>query len=108
VRPYYLPSMWGFRPWDPPGVDYVPMVADGGLRIDSGYADAAGNPIDFTAPDCDGQQECLQAKGIAGHFAQWQPAERVPGFQLIESGLFVLLAAGLFALAFYLVRRRFR
>ncbi|MET0136669.1 MAG: ABC transporter permease subunit [Kibdelosporangium sp.] len=106
VREHYLPSLHGFRPWDPPGVRYQPLIPVDGHRIDSGYADAAGNPFDKPIPECYGDEACLRANGVAGHYATWQPVDRVPGFQLIESGLFILLAAGLIAVAFSLVKRR--
>ncbi|AHI01299.1 hypothetical protein [Kutzneria albida] len=42
--------------------------------------------------------------GIAG--VDYQPNDRVPSFQWIETGLFLTLAAGLLVLAWWLVRRR--
>jgi hypothetical protein len=45
---------------------------------------------------------------VAGHFAEYQTADRVPAFQLIETGVYLGLAAILFTIAFGLVRRRRR
>jgi hypothetical protein len=106
LRPHYLPAIHEFSPRAPG--DYVPIVPRGALRIDSGYADAAGNPMDGPQA-CKGLpgdiESCLGANGVAGHFADFQPAERVPVFQLIESGGYLLAAGVLFVIAFAWVRR---
>lgn len=48
---------------------------------------------------------CMQAHGWRG-FATYQPASRYWPFQGIETGIYVLLAAALLAVAYYIVRRR--
>jgi hypothetical protein len=48
---------------------------------------------------------CLQAHGWRG-FITYQPASRWWAFQGIETGIYVLLAAALIAVAFVIVRRR--
>jgi hypothetical protein len=111
VRPYYITPYHQFQAWSPPGQHYVPMVPPDGLRVDSGYADAAGNPMEVPVPcrnappDYDG---CVRANGVAGHFADFQTADRVPALQLIETGVYLGLAAILFMIAFVWVRRRRR
>jgi hypothetical protein len=48
---------------------------------------------------------CAQAHGIRG-FVTYQPASRYWAFQGIETGIFLLLAAALVAVAFAVVSRR--
>ena len=48
---------------------------------------------------------CAQAHGIRG-YVTYQPASRYWAFQGIETGIFLLLAAGLIAVAFAVVSRR--
>ena len=48
---------------------------------------------------------CMQAHGWRG-FVTYQPAGRYWPFQGIETGIYVLLAAALIAVAFVVVRRR--
>ena len=48
---------------------------------------------------------CAQAHGIRG-YVTYQPASRYWAFQGIETGIFLLLAAALIALAFAVVSRR--
>jgi len=48
---------------------------------------------------------CMQAHGWRG-FASYQPAGRYWPFQGIETGIYILLAAALIAVAFAIVRRR--
>jgi hypothetical protein len=106
-RPYYITPVHEFQAWTPPG-EYVPMVPSDGWRIDSGYADAAGVPMDVPVPCRDSPpnyDECVRANGVAGHFADFQTADRAPAFQLIEAGIYLGLAAVLFAIAFVWVRR---
>jgi hypothetical protein len=117
VRPYYIPPTHSFRPWDPPGVQYVPQVPPDGWRLDSGYADAAGNPVALPTDisvqcartgSSQAQVECLKSNGVDGHFAIYHPLDRLPALQLIEFGIYAVLAAGLFAFAFLWVKRRKR
>jgi ABC-type transport system involved in multi-copper enzyme maturation permease subunit len=110
VRPYYLTPYHEFQAWKPLG-EYVPMVPPGGLRTASGYADVAGNPVEMPGP-CrsltSAVHECVHDNGVAGHFAEFQTAERVPTFQLIETGVYLGLAVILFVIAFVWVQRRRR
>ena len=48
---------------------------------------------------------CAQAHGIRG-YVTYQPASRYWAFQGIETGIFLLLAAALLAIAFAVVMRR--
>jgi hypothetical protein len=48
---------------------------------------------------------CMQAHGWRG-FATYQPASRYWPFQGTETGIYLLLAAALIAIAFAVIRRR--
>jgi hypothetical protein len=113
VRPYYLPPVQTFQPWQARTPDQRPgmQVPDGGYRIDSGHADAAGNPIDVSEAcrlPAGSFDACVKENGVAGHFAIFQPAERIPVFQLIEVAIFLLLTTGLFVFALKRVQSRRR
>jgi hypothetical protein len=106
-RSYYLPPVRTFQAWSPPGVEYQRQVAPDARYIDSGYADANHVPMD-SPPVCRDAVEftqCVKDNGVAGHFAYFQPVERVGAFRWIESGIFIALAAALLALTWYWVRR---
>ncbi|HEV7909070.1 MAG TPA: hypothetical protein VGP03_13055 [Pseudonocardiaceae bacterium] len=108
VRPHYLTPVHSFEPWSTPGKPYVPQVPPDGLRVDSGYADAAGNRMDVPAA-CMNQagdyQRCVTEHGVAGHYVFYHPAERVFSFQVIEFALFTALALALFGFTWFRVRR---
>ncbi|HWO60695.1 MAG TPA: hypothetical protein VNO31_11755 [Umezawaea sp.] len=109
VRPYLLPPVHTFEAWN---TDYQPQVPDYAMYVASGYADANGEPVAYRSdwacdarPGSTGQTDCLKANGVAGHFADFQPVERVSLFQWIETGIFVVLAAALLVLAWTWVKR---
>lgn len=113
VRPYYLPPVQTFKPWEvrPAGEPPTRQVPTDGYRIDSGYADAAGNPMEvpeacrFSGYSYD---TCVKENGVAGHYAIFQPPERIPVFQLIEVAIFLVLAAALFLFTLKRIQRRQR
>lgn len=110
LRGHYLPPVHTFQAWSDV---YQYQVPDYAMYIASGYADANGVPIgehDWTcaARTPDAQLDCLKANGVAGHYAEFQPLERLGLFQWIETGIFLVLAAGLLVLAWYWVKRAHR
>ncbi|MBB5955125.1 hypothetical protein FHS29_001695 [Saccharothrix tamanrassetensis] len=114
-RPYFQTPL---RQMEPYGVrENSTMWSDPDdltMRVTSGYADAAGNEIEFPR-DCarsydtnDGFQNCVRDHGIVNTFRDYQPADRLVSFQLFEFAVFGLLAAGLLALTYVWVRRAHR
>ena len=108
-RPYLLPPVHSFEAWSS---DYKDQVPDYAMYVDSGYADVNGAPIDHQEswgcggrPGTTEQLDCLKANGVAGHYADFQPLERLGLFQWIETGIFVVLAAALLVLAWAWVKR---
>ncbi|CAM4169229.1 hypothetical protein KIPE111705_43515 [Kibdelosporangium persicum] len=82
LREHYLPPIRTWRADSPE--PYIPQVPADGRRVDSG--------VEFV-------------NGVRGHFAEFQTADRLGTFQLIETGLFLLVAAGLLGFAFWWVGR---
>lgn len=113
ARPYYLPPVKNFKPWEKrqPGQEPTSQIPDDAYLIDSGHADAAGNRRDiseacrFRVDDFDA---CVKENGVAGHYAIFQPIDRIGLFQLIEGTIFTLLAAGAFVFTLRLIKRRRR
>jgi hypothetical protein len=106
-RSYYLPPVRSFQAWGPAGVGPVRQVPISARYVDSGYADV--NHVPMPAPSAclkvRDYTQCVMDNGVAGHFADFQPVDRVGVFRWIESGIFIALAAALLALAWYWVRR---
>ncbi|GAA1346793.1 ABC transporter permease subunit [Saccharothrix algeriensis] len=114
-RPYYQTPLREVQPYS---ASYTLGPQDLHMYVMSGYLDAAGNEIEFPracleAPTAGVQsidsrgdfEQCLRDNGVVDKFIDYQPVERVAAFQLIEFGVFALLAAGLLALAFTWLRR---
>jgi hypothetical protein len=107
-RAHLLPPVHTFEAWN---AVYQPQVPDYAMYVGSGYADANGVPVAYQDSwNCGGRfgvepLECLKANGVAGHYAEFQPIERLGLFQWIETGIFLVLAAGLLVLAWYWVKR---
>jgi len=83
-------------------------VGDPGVwRVEIGYLDAQGHPVNFAAGDCglESFPKCMADQGIAGQFTRFHPVERFWDFQLLESGIFVLAAAALLGAGAWAVRR---
>jgi hypothetical protein len=79
------------------------------LRVGGHYSDSAGNEVPFPHV-CSGRPReadyatCLADNDVQ-YLTQYQPIDRLVPFQWFETGIFAVLAAGLFALAFVWVRR---
>ncbi|MGH3246835.1 MAG: hypothetical protein ACRDOI_11575, partial [Trebonia sp.] len=59
----------------------------------------------MTAPNPDGVLSCMAAHGYRGYLA-YQPASRFWAFQGIETGIFLVLAAILLGVTFWVLKRR--
>jgi hypothetical protein len=88
-------------------------LGDNPLAVSGGYADAAGNsvPTDGCNPSVAGPksfdvyQACMRDHGVVNTYTDYQPGSRMDTFHLIEEGIFVAMAAILFVLAWWRVRR---
>ncbi|MFD8495270.1 hypothetical protein [Amycolatopsis sp. NPDC059657] len=112
IREYFLPPLRLVQPFSeaatiksPPG--WGPQAN----AIYTGFVDASGTKLGWVekcaeAGNWDARVACLRKNGATDFLHEWQPAERVPTFQLIETGIFVLLAVLGFVIAWWLVRRR--
>jgi len=106
-RAHLLPPVHSFEAWSD---NYRDQVPDYAMYVASGYADANGVPIGDHTWTCDqsspsAQLDCLKSNGVAGHYADFQPLERLGLFQWIETGIFVVLAAGLLVPAWWWLGR---
>ncbi|MGA8466453.1 MAG: hypothetical protein WB688_19975, partial [Trebonia sp.] len=81
------------------GVEGIPVSS-----LPASCQAAAGNGP-FTRATYHAVVSCAQAHGIRG-YVTYQPASRYWAFQGIETGIFLLLAAALIAVAFAVVSRR--
>ncbi|HEX6339462.1 ABC transporter permease subunit [Umezawaea sp.] len=79
----------------------------GAWRVEIGYQDARGNPMDFSPGECglESLPVCMTQHGVAGQFTRFHPAERFWDFQLLESGIVVLAVAALLGVGAWAVRR---
>ncbi|MFD9737896.1 hypothetical protein [Umezawaea sp. NPDC059074] len=108
ARPYLVPPVHTFEPF---GNEYKFQVPDYAMYVSSGYADANGVPLAYQESWNCGRVgsvenfECVKAHGVAGHYADFQPLERLGLFQWIETGIFVVPAAGLLVLAWWWLGR---
>jgi hypothetical protein len=110
-RPYYQTPIRVSEPVGSEG-SAMPLSETMRLYVDSGWLDAAGNPVDYpitcmnTSYSEVGQQyDCLRQNGAVSYYSDYQPGDRLGAFRLIEFGIFVALAAALFVLAWRLTRR---
>jgi len=127
VRPYFMTAVTTYFHLTGPGVS-PPGAA---WMLSQGMVSPTGQVVSFAVPDMYGGvlpascqnllpslgpvkggnqsmnavYSCLQARGWRG-FVTYQPASRWWAFQGIETGIYVLLAAALIAVAFVIVRRR--
>jgi hypothetical protein len=76
-------------------------------RVAHGYLDAQGNPVDFSGEACGlkAYPECMVDQGITSQFTWYHPASRFWEFQVIESGIVVVVAAALLGVGAWAVRR---
>ena len=124
LRPHYLAAVTTYfkvtSTFTPPGQAWV--LAQGGISrsgqvVGRGWGDLEpalpaacqqllpGSPTAKSDASLNSVFSCMQAHGWRG-FATYQPAGRYWPFQGIETGIYVLLAAALIAVAFVVVRRR--
>jgi hypothetical protein len=83
-----------------------------GIVLSVRAVDAAGRPVNDLSISCldnatteAAQDACLRRNGIVGYLTQYQPADRLPTFRLIETGIFVVLALALFVVTWLWLRR---
>ncbi|WP_020674159.1 ABC transporter permease [Amycolatopsis nigrescens] len=106
VRPYYQPPVRVTYPLDGQTEQVYHT-----LYVSSGMLDAAGNPVEYPTAcnrgysDADGYRQCLTEQGVVSNYRDFQPTDRLGTFQLIEFGIYTVLAAGLFVLAWSTLRR---
>ncbi|MBB5805938.1 hypothetical protein F4560_005706 [Saccharothrix ecbatanensis] len=79
------------------------------LRVGGHYSDSAGNEVPFPGMcnnlrDGSDYSRCLADNDVQ-YLTNYHPIDRLVPFQWFETGVFAVLAAGLFALAFVWVRR---
>ncbi|WP_434438692.1 hypothetical protein [Lentzea sp. E54] len=102
VRDRYLPPQRVIATWDSTAV-----VPSGGLELGGGFMGPDSRPVSI--PDrCLGLNEntCMRnTKTAIGTYVDFQPVERVGLFRFFEFGLCALLAAALFAVTFWVLRR---
>jgi len=106
-REHYLPPVHTFEAWSPPGVAYVPQVPEDALYVSSGFGNASGVRKEYpeVCVGVDDTTGCLKDNGVAGHYAEFQPVERLELFRWIETGIFLVLAAGLLVLAWWWLKQ---
>ncbi|MEV8437204.1 hypothetical protein AB0425_07515 [Actinosynnema sp. NPDC051121] len=107
-RPYFQTPLRGIEKYDPYESQWDGPGA-GAWTVDSGFADAAGNEMPFPEACSNLRSGDDYAKCMTDHqvnfFMDYHPVDRLLPFQLIESAIFAVLAAGLLAVAFAWVRR---
>lgn len=112
LRPHYLPPV---RVTSPLGADGPFDRPEDVLYVDAGLLGPAGNPVDYPQACMVGRRttqaehlDCMHEHGVVGTYREYQPAGRLDTFQLIEFGLFTVLAVALFLLAWRGTRRMTR
>jgi hypothetical protein len=126
VRPHYMAAVTTYYnvtgSFTPPGAAWVfsqGAVSKTGQVVPAGWGELEpalpascqkllpvnGGPVPKSGSPLSAVFSCMQAHGWRG-FATYQPASRYWPFQGIETGIYVLLAAALIAVAFVIVRRR--
>jgi ABC-type transport system involved in multi-copper enzyme maturation permease subunit len=121
LRPHYMTPVTAtynlarsFTPTGPAWVISSGIVGAGvPYRGNGPAADVIGNSVIALPPACQGTANhgqgqlmaCLGAHGYRA-FVTYQPASRFWAFQSIETGIFVVLAAALIALAAFVLLRR--
>jgi hypothetical protein len=103
LRDHYLPVSRTIARWDS-----TPVVPLGALELGGGFVNSDLKPVGI-AEECvrfSNVNSCMRTSGTAvGTYVDYQPVERITAFRYIEFGVFVLLAAALFALTFRLLRQ---
>jgi hypothetical protein len=112
-RPYYQTPIREVWPYETGGGRHS-TLDDNRMYVDSGYLDAAGNEVPFpmvcarTARNGDDFGQCMAEHGVVSNFSDYQPADRVGAFQVIEFFVFAVPAAALLVFAYYWVKRSHR
>lgn len=81
------------------------------LDLGSGGLTALGQKVTQAPPACGvpngypGWLDCVHRHGVVAQFTDYQPADRLPAFRLIECGIYLVLAVGFGALAWWRMRR---
>ncbi|QUQ70911.1 hypothetical protein [Kutzneria sp. CA-103260] len=80
----------------------------GSIAAGSGYLDQAGNvlPMQELPSDCVNSRGQCPALGVAHRYLDIEPVNRIPDVRLLELGIYVALAAAVFAAAWLLLRGR--
>ena len=124
LRPHYMAAVTTYfsvlTTYTPPGQAWVLSqggVSPSGQVVGAGWGDLEpalpaacqrllpGSPTAKSGASEHAVFLCMQAHGWRG-FVTYQPASRYWPFQGIETGIYVLLAAALIAVAFVVIRRR--
>lgn len=104
LRHSYLPPLQVFVPLS----SGAPASMDGGAILSWDQVDATGRPVSGFAVKCMNGTDfdaCLRRNGVVRDLLTYQPADRLPTFRLIETGVFVVLAVALFAVTWLWLRR---
>lgn len=105
VRPYLIPPEHNVASWTATTSEFQAQEPPGALWVGSGYTDPSGTPMsvpDQAFYDCvyghyfsQARAECLQKRGVGGHYVDFQPVSRMPALQAIEIVIYLVLTAGL-------------
>jgi hypothetical protein len=108
ARPHYLPPSHVTAPLTSNG----PTVGRNALLlVNDQYGTAAGSvravpgACSRVASNLEDFYRCLRGHGITNRISVFQPASRLPWFQIIEAGLCLIVAAALLGFALHRVRR---
>lgn len=110
-RPYFQTPVRRYEPIGERSSDFWSQEGRDVLHVSSGYADAAGNEVEFPMRCVqdfdteDGFDRCLTDLGITQYFTDYQPADRLAAFQFTEVLIFLAATTGLLVLAYLRVRR---
>lgn len=104
---HWLPSLRALGPATVGDGNAMSVYGEGSAVLTKGYLDAAGNQVEFPMDCYRGQIDdtCPLRHGVAHVFYDYQPFDRLPIFQLLLLGVYLVLTVGLFALAWYRLRR---
>lgn len=114
LRPTYLPPETRQVPLDTSRDSFSMLHLDpaDASSIDYGYVDAGGDLVSFhevvEGISCLGlpADECLSRSGFVAYYSRFQPASRYWPFQLIETGLLLVLATSALGAGLWGLRRR--
>lgn len=110
-RPYFQTPVRRYEPVGEGSSDFWAREGRDALHVSSGYADAAGDEVEFPMrcvqdfDTDDGFDRCLADLGITQYFTDYQPADRLAAFQFTEVLIFLAATTGLLVLAYLRVRR---